>query len=137
MGNEELFKKRIFELVSVVHDLIEKSDKLLLQQEMSSNELKDYKQLTNSIFARLMKEGLNNTITEISLEGLKFKVTKINNPVLRWLYDMLRSKGAITFNAPFLVRHSESDYSKRYVFWIKMKLEGLLFNLNALISSKL
>ena len=118
-------------LYNSIKNLIEESEMLLIQYSISNEELIVYKKWTDYFYATLITKNINETITEIAARGLEFKVRKIKNPVLRWIYEEFTiGKDNISYNAPYLRKHTESDYNKRYIFWTMQKLKGLKLNLS-------
>lgn len=116
-------------VINIINSLIQESKILLSKYELSENEIFEFKSKSNAVFISLIKNTTDDIIKKIAQSGLDFKVTKENNLIIRWILDFLKSKGAYSLNAPFLVGHTETDYQKRYVFAIKNKLEGILYNL--------
>lgn len=116
-------------MTEAIKALVQESKFLLSKQELSEDEIFDFKSKSNAAFLNLIKNVRDKIIIETAQSGLDYKVRKESNLIIRWISDFLRSKGAYSMNAPFLVKHTETDYRKRYVFTIKNKLEGILFNL--------
>ncbi len=123
----------MFELINNCKNLILHSEKLLSQKCVSEKEYIDYKNQCDAQFSCLISLNINYTLSELSKMGLEFEVKRIKNPFYRWLYFLLTTaRDNITFNAPYLKGHTESDYNKQYIFWTKARLEGILFNLKRL-----
>jgi len=118
-------------ILSKLNSLIEESEKLLSQQNISNEEIAVYRKKAATLFIFLINKNLDDTINEIAERGLKYKVKKIKNPFFRWIYYQLTTaRDDITFEAPYLKGHSELDYIKQYIFWTKMTLEGIITSLN-------
>lgn len=106
------------------------SDQLLTKPEVFEDEIYNYKKEASSIYVELINMNISDIISEIAMRGLRFKIRKIQNPILRWMYYQLTSsRDHITYNAPYLKRYSESDYNKQYIFWTRHKFMGLKHNI--------
>ena len=116
-------------IISKLEALIIESDNLLEKQTLSSEEFKVHRSNCNLLFKSLINMKIDNSITDIAERGIKFRISKLTNPFYQWIYNRLHSRDVITFNAPYLIKHSDSDYFKRDIFWTKQKLNGLVYNL--------
>lgn len=117
-------------IISNLNSLIIESNNLLTKKSVTHDEITNYKKKCAKFFISLINENVNYTITDIAKRGLKFEVKRIKNPFYRWIYDSLTiARDDISYNAPYLKKHSDSDYNKRYVFRTKQTLEGLNYNL--------
>jgi hypothetical protein len=108
--------------------LIEKSEKLLSQSLVTSNEINDYKSCINSTLSNIINTETDETIVDISRRCLQIKIKRITNPISQKIQSFLDNREAFTFNAPFLIKHTDSDYNKRYIFWTKQSLDGIKHN---------
>jgi hypothetical protein len=104
-----------------------------MKKTISRNEKTSYKKKCISLYYNIVKRDFNSSINDLSKRGLKFEVTIIKNPVYQWIYSFFRSKDALSYNAPYLLSHTESDINKRYIFWTKQRLEGIKFNLEKIL----
>lgn len=121
------------QVYSYVINMVSKSKKILEQDVISPDEFHEFKKDCESVYTLILKECQSPTIKELALKGLRFKVKKIRNPFLRWIYYQLTAaRNEITYQAPYLKGSSESDYFKQYIFWTKMKMEGIIYNLQRL-----
>lgn len=117
-------------IISKLNSLVIDSDNLLSQEYITLEEITGYKRKCATVYVSLINKNINNTITELAERGLKYEVKKIKNPFYRWLYYQLTTaRDNITYNAPFLKKHSDSDYNKKYIFWTKQKMMGIIHNL--------
>ncbi len=112
-----------------LNSLISECQKLQKIEVLEDKVFLLYKGRCDDIFKKLVNAELTTTISEIALSGVNLKVKEVRNPVMKFLVSFFNYKPAITFNAPFLTKHSRSDNLKKHVFWTEMKLKGLLFNL--------
>ena len=119
------------DLISNITILIRESEYLLKSNNLNTIDLKNYKKKCIVIYILVLDENFSMTTNELAKSGMNLKIMEVKNPIFQWIYNMLSSKYAQAYNSPFLTKHGESDNNKKYVFWTKRKLEGILFNLNA------
>ena len=119
------------DLISNITILIRESEYLLKSNNLNTIGLKNYKKKCIVIYILVLDENFSMTTNELAKSGMNLKIMEVKNPIFQWIYNMLSSKYAQAYNSPFLTKHGESDNNKKYVFWTKRKLEGILFNLNA------
>ncbi len=119
-------------LISELNTLVTISNTFLLKDLIADEEFYQYKNNCETHFAYLILKNYNYTITELAKLGLAFKVKRINHPFLQWIYKCLTSKNSVSFNAPYLNGFTELDYKKKYIFWTKMRIEGIILNLERL-----
>ncbi len=112
--------------------LVQISDNLLLKASITDEVFLRFKNDCEECFAYLITENINYTITELAKQALSFKVKRFNNRFIRWIYNFMSSRNSKTFNAPYLNGDTELDFKKQYIFWTKMRLEGILLNLERL-----
>ena len=123
--------------ISKLDSLINESNNLLTKEFVYLDEITDYKKKCAIIYISLINENINFTITDIAKRGLKFKVRRIKNPFYRWIYNQLTTaRDDISYNAPYLVKHTNSDYFKKYIFRTKQTLEGINHNLKLYQNAK-
>lgn len=122
-------------IITKLESLIIESDILLEKQTLTLNEFNIHRSNCDLIYKILINMEISSSITDIAERGLKFRITKLTNPLYQWIYYLLHSRDVITYNAPYLIKHTDSDYFKRYVFWTKQKLNGLVYNLTSNDSS--
>ncbi len=118
--------------IQKLNSLVLFSHELLLKEFIADETFVRYKNECEEGFAYLISKNINYAITELAKQGLSFKVKKFNNRFLRWIYNFMSSRNSITFNAPYLNGDTELDFKKKYIFWTKMRLEGILLNLERL-----
>ena len=119
--------------LNYINELITLSESLLEQESLPNNEYRHFKNQSEAYFSYLISSDIDSVISDLAKMGLYFKVRRIKNPFFRRLFFFAtKARDNITFNAPYLKGHTESDYNKQYVFWIKKCLEGILFNLKRL-----
>ncbi len=112
--------------ISDLNALIKDSDSLLIKDSVNLLEKSYFKKKCATIFIEIIKLNYNDTITELARQGLKYEVKKIRNPIYRWFYNFFsEARDNVTFNAPFLKKHTDSDYYKTYIFWTRQRLVGL------------
>lgn len=120
----------MIDLISNIKILITESEYLLTKDPINELEIKNYKKKCALLFVFIINENFNETTNELAKAGLSLKIWKIKNPVVQWIYNVFSKKYAFTYNAPFLTKHTDSAINKKYVFWTKRKLEGILFNMD-------
>lgn len=110
---------------------IKKSNTLLLKRVISHEEYDLFKRVVESLMADIISNKnfsfLNDSVKSI-LER------KLDNPnrsfIAKLILSLFLLKSSIHFNAPFLIRHSQTDNYKKYIFWTKFSLEGMLHRIN-------
>ena len=78
----------IDENISDLNALIKDSDILLIMNSVNLENKTDFKKKCSEIFIELINQNYNDTITELSRQGLKYEVKKIKNPIYRWFYNL-------------------------------------------------
>lgn len=113
-----------------VHHLMKEADGLLKLHSLSEQQTASFKQQCMELFRALCDDKYGYTINDIAKRNLNAEIRRFRNPVLQWIYvELTSARDHISYNAPYLKRHSDSDYCKQYVFSIKQTLQGILFNL--------
>ena len=118
------------DLISNITIIIRESEYLLKTNKINAEDLKGFKKKCVAIYILVLNENFSNTTNELAKSGMNLKIMEVTNPIFQWIYNLVSQKYAQAYNSPFLTRHGESDNNKKYVFWTKRKLEGILFNLN-------
>ena len=113
-------------LKNIIEHQIIKSENLLEEDNIGQLEIEQFKSECVEIFQEIITTQVDETSVDLAKQGIEYKVKKVKSPLLRWIYNYLtEARDNITFSAPFLKKKSDSDYHKTYVFWTKMRLEGL------------
>ena len=118
------------DLILSLENMISDSEKLLIKDKVNSDEITTYKKKSAELFIKIINSNINETVNDLAKRALNFEIKKIKNALFRWIYEQLTTaRDDITYNAPYLKKHTDSDYRKRYIFWTKENMKGLIFNL--------
>ena len=124
-------KDRIHENINI---LIRDAEQMLNQENISIEEKVLYKRRCVETFVNLIKEELNDTISEKAKAGLEFRIIEYKSPILGWINrNLLSARDNTTYNANFFTKNSEEANIKKYVFGLKQILMGISFNLGKLL----
>jgi hypothetical protein len=117
------------EIIKTLKKTIEESNLLLEKEIITNEEIINYKRMCLDIYFSIINENYNETINDIAKRGLKYEVTRFNNPIIQWFYNQLtEARDWITFKAPYLRKKTDSDYYKTYIFWTIKRIEGIIDN---------
>ncbi len=121
--------KKIFD----IDIIIQESEELLNKESLDFKDKTNYKKKCDSFYIELINQNINSIITDLAQQGIEYDITKVRNPLFRWLNNKFtEARDNISFNAPCLKKKTDSDYYKTYVFWTKQKLLGIKTHLNKL-----
>lgn len=113
---------------NTIKSLIAESIFYLKKDVINQQDFLNYKSKLEDLMICLLKENPSSDIKENIERLLSQKVHVSNNFFLcKWIYSFITLKNSIHFNAPFLRKHSISDNYKKYIFWSKLGLEGILY----------
>jgi len=116
-------------VISRIECLIKRADNYLKQEDVLNKEMYSFKKDCAKIYIEVINANYSDLINDLAKRALSYEEIKISNPVFQWFYSRFKSRDAISYQAPFLIKHTDSDYNKRYIFWTRMKLKGLLYNI--------
>lgn len=129
-GRRVTFKVKLYtELINTIDLLIQSSNNLLNQTEFNIEEFKSHKKDCINLYYLLIEKNISRWISELAERGLKLEIKKIEGKYNQMIYNFLNWRNSISFQATFLLKHTEMDYYKKYIFWTKKKLEGINHNL--------
>ncbi|MEQ8908165.1 MAG: hypothetical protein RIC95_03155 [Vicingaceae bacterium] len=130
MNNKEALVQEIGKVLAMAKSLLSK-------ETVEPSEYNIYNKECRALFTNLINSDFDDLTKELANIGLRVKVRKIENPILRWFYYLFTvGKNDLTYQAPYLKGSTESDYFKQYIFWTKFKLEGITHNLELMEKRK-
>ncbi len=112
--------------------LVVDADTLLSNSTVEEVELQNIKKRYFSLLIRLIDINVNATVTELAKNGIRITINRIEGKVNQFLYNFWNMYDVITYQAPYLLKHTDSDYRKKYLLEMKMKTNGILHNLKLL-----
>ena len=119
------------DIINLINGVISEAKSLLQKDKLESDDLKVYRNKSDSTFQIILDRNINETINELAKRGFESNIKKSRNPVIHWIKkNIAEDKDDITFDAPYLRKKSKSDYYKADIFWIVQKLEGILTNID-------
>lgn len=114
------------EIKSKIDKQISISSSLLDKGTISSKDIQSYKNSSKLLFDEILNLNIDSHLTDQAKQGLCFDVKKIQNTALRKLINFFsEARNNITYDAPYLKKETDSDYYKTYIFWTRMRLEGI------------
>jgi hypothetical protein len=117
------------EIIKTLKKTIDESNILIEKEIITNEEIINYKRMCLDIYFSILNENYNETINDIAKRGLKYDVTRFNNPIIQWFYNRItEARDWITFKAPYLRKKTDSDYYKTYIFWTIKRIEGIIYN---------
>ena len=117
------------EIIKTLKKTIDESNILLEKEIITNEEIINYKRMYLDIYFSILNENYNETINDIAKRGLKYDVTRFNNPIIQWFDNRItEARDWITFKAPYLRKKTDSDYYKTYIFWTIKRIEGIIYN---------
>lgn len=129
-GRKDSFKVKLYsDLIRTIDFLIESSNQLLNRTEFSTKEFDAHKKNCSDLYYSLIKTGINPSISELAERGLVLDIKKIEGAINQMLYNFRNLYDAILHKAPFLLKHTEIDCYKQYIFWTKKNIAGINYNL--------
>ena len=118
------------DFISLIKGVISEAKIILLKEKLESEDLKEFRQKSDSTFQIMLDSNINETLNELAKRGFESNIKKYRNPIIQWIKkNIAEDKDDITFDAPYLKKKSKSDYYKTDIFWIVQKLEGILANI--------
>jgi len=118
------------DITNLIIGMISEAKSLLQKDKLDSDDLKEYRNKSDSTFQIIIDRNINETINELAKRGFESNVKIFRNPIIQWIYNLLtEAMDDITFDAPYLKKKSKSDYYKADIFWIVQKFEGILTNI--------
>ena len=108
--------------------LIEASDMIIEKDSVDEADFKLYKDSCHKILKDIIKKVNDETVVGMSVSGLDLKLRSSKSPLSRLFYHLFYTGAMYQHKAPFLSKGSETDNYKSFVFFMKIKLEGILFN---------
>lgn len=114
-------------MIADIEFVIKKSEALLSMKTIGHEDYVSYQHEVELLMVDMISNksytSLNNTMESILSRNL-------DNPnrtfITKWIFSLFNFRAARDFNAPFLMRHSLTDNYKKYIFWTKFSLEGMI-----------
>lgn len=123
------------EIIDQIDKVIAGGKVLLSKPTLRDDDLILFKKSSYKILKLILAKNINETITELAERGLEYEVKRIRKPFYQWIFNQLNSREAFMYGAPFIIKHSDSDYFKKYIFGTNKKLEGIVHNLKLIDSN--
>ncbi len=109
--------------------LLKESENLLTENDINENRFNEFKNKCVHMFYDIREANINETVSNIATRGIKLKIKIIDGRLHRFIYNLLKSKDAHLFQAPFLIEHNEEANFKKYIFEARGFFDGIRLNL--------
>ena len=101
---------------------------LMEKDSVSEADFLLYKDSCHKVLKDVIKTVNDETIIELCISGLDLKVGSSKRFLSRLFYHLFYTGGPYQHQAPFLSRGAGTDNFKSFAFFMKTKLDGILFN---------